>query len=241
MKKLFFYFILFTSVQLTAQKTTRVYVDFGFRYDVQANYKTTWNSLPPEKTTLAGSSKTVGLNLSKTLNNKFSLSVGAGIYDLSIQRIRTKAGIGNVLRKSRLIDYIHPDGIKVAFSTNDYHYYNLRGNIGAAYTFKKLKNSTLSTGVDLLFFQTFAQQYSISYDAINYKTNRNRFLGYGINTFIGTTKNLGKNNKYFINPKLTIPVFQSLKKDAVFWEHESSNMRKLFSGVGMSVAFGKVF
>jgi len=47
--------------------------------------------------------------------------------------------------------------------------------------------------------------------------------------------------KFYIRPSIIVPIFQNIKGDIVFYEDPKMNISNWFSGIGLSLKFGKYF
>ncbi len=95
------------------------------------------------------------------------------------------------------------------------------------------------TGADYLYYYTFSQKYLIPTYQGNtyYQTNNNGSLGNGITVQSGFIKQM---EKFYISPKIIVPVYQTLRTDRVFLE-DTKKFAKWFNGIGISVTIGKSF
>jgi len=89
-------------------------------------------------------------------------------------------------------------------------------------------------GGDFNYLYTFSQLYNISYD-LKFRTNNGKTLGFGINSYLGVVRKL-RNDKFYISPKIIIPVYQQLRGDQVFGEANKLKMVKWFHGIGLSLS-----
>ena len=100
------------------------------------------------------------------------------------------------------------------------------------------KKVDLLIGGDFNYLYTFSQMYHITYDHIRHRTNNGRTLGFAANTSFGLLRRFQK-DKYYVSPKIIVPIYQQLHGDEAFGEDQSVKMQKWFNGVGISLAIGK--
>ena len=223
---------------MQGQKTKRIEFDFVGRYDKHADYTTRFfDRSYTNDTKLWGKSFGVNFNYLHSIDKHFDFKVGIGYYNLGINKIRQTTPF-NIITTGRNIDYRHPSGILPLFATSKYYYNNLNLSIGMSYFRPLFKKMDFVIGGDFTYIYTFSQLYRITYDNIRYKTNNGKTLGIAVNTSLGVSHKFNK-DKYYISPKLIIPIYQQLHGDKVFGEDNSVKMTKWLNGIGLSVAIGK--
>lgn len=239
MRKLFIFLSLsFVCIASLGQNRSSIELSLFSRYDKHADYISRFGDrtyTDPMK--LWGLSYGLKAYYLLPVVGQLKLRAGAGYYRLGIDKInRTSPWSANV--PSRTIDFNHPTGIQPVFHTDKYHYNNVDLSLGLVYEHLLNNNLALTVGADYSYYHTFSQRYRITYDNTNFKTKEARALGFGATASVGVLKKV-KQDKYYINPSVVIPVFQQLNGDKVFREEESVQMPKWFNGIGLSITIGK--
>ena len=234
----FFLLTLFISLCSYGQSQKRAELEIFSRYDKHADYMARYGDRTyTNGMKLWGTSGGIQFNYLQPVTKNFHLILGAGYFRLGVDKIRsTTPWSDNV--SSRTIDYNHPTGIQPVFHTNKYHYNNLALSVGLNYERRLSTKSTLTFGGDYTYLYTFSQVYRITYDQARDKITDQRKLGFGLNLKGGILKKFA-NNRFYINPKLIVPIFQQLNGDSVFREDTNLKIIRCFNGVGFSVSFGK--
>jgi hypothetical protein len=237
-------FLITTSLVLTSmvfgQKMNRLELECHGRYDKHADYTTRFfDRSYTNDTKLSGKSFGFNINYLHQVYKYFDAKIGIGYFNLGIDKIRQTTPY-NIIANGRTINYHHPSGIYPLFGTKKYHYDNFNITFGFAYKKPTIKALNLIIGADLYYLYTFSQFYRISYDNIRYRTNNGKTLGFGATTYFGFLHNFNS-DKYYISPKLVVPIYQQLRGDQVFGEAEGLKMQKWLNGVGLSVSIGKYF
>ena len=186
--------------------------------------------------TLAGKSYGLSIHYLQPLVKKLKVNVGVGYYRLGIDNV-TATNQGDI-SSARPIDYRHPFGIKPLFHTDQYHYNNLNLSGGIIYEQNIYKSVALTVGADINVRYSYSQKYHIIYGDIKYQTSDNRPFGYGVYSYVGVLKRLNK-NRFYINPKVVVPIFGRINSDQLFGEDEAMKIDKRFSGSGLAIVFGK--
>jgi hypothetical protein len=232
---------LFIAAHIYGQGGKSFELDIIGRYDKQADYTTRYFGRSyTNDTRLWGKSYGFNFNFSQPIYKNLKFKIVIGYYRLGIDKIRQTTPF-NTIATGRNLDYQHPSGIALLFATNKYWYNNLSINGGFSYGKKLSKTLDFATGADFGYLYTFSQVYNVRYGGnIRYKTKNAKILGFGINSYTGVIIK-STHGKYYINPKIIIPVYQKLNGDEVFGENDKINTSKWFNGVGVSVAVGKYF
>ena len=221
-----------------AQQRRSIELDIIGRYDKHADYTTRYyDRTYTNDTKLWGLSYGTNLKFLQPLTNRLKLKIGVGYYKLVIDKVRQSTRV-NTVAPARTIDYNHPTGIQPLFATSYYHYNNLALTGGLAYEGKVKKQWHYNVGGELSYLYTFSQLYIINYDNSKYRTHNGKTLGYGVNSYIGVIRRF-QNDRYYINPKINIPIYQELGGDQVFGEDKNVKMDKWFNGGGVSFTLGK--
>jgi len=233
---LFFLPLSMMAVFANAQNKSSLELTILSRYDLHADYTSRYFSRSyTDGTKLYGMSYGLSANYTHSFARHVNLTFGIGYYRLGIDKVRQATPFTSEAR-ARAINY--PSSIQILFGTDAYHYNNLTGNIGFTYEKPFTANTFFITGANMVYLYTFSQAYHITYYDNFYKTHITRTLGWNANAFAGILQKL-KNRKYYISPKLIMPVYQSLHGDAILGEDETVRMRKWFDGLGLAVSFGK--
>ena len=229
---------LLLSIVVYGQRNSSVELELVGRYDKHANYTTRFGDRSyTNDTKLWGKCFGVNVNFVPSLHKHLNGKVGIGYYSLGIDKIRQTTPF-NIIATGRNINYRHPSGILPLFGTKKYHYDNLSFTLGLAYEKPIAKKVDLLIGGDFNYLYTFSQMYHITYDHIRHRTNNGRTLGFAANTSFGLLRRFQK-DKYYVSPKIIVPIYQQLHGDEAFGEDQSVKMQKWFNGVGISLAIGK--
>lgn len=229
---------LLLSTVVYGQRNSSLELDLVGRYDKHADYITRFGDRSyTNDTKLWGKSFGVNVNFVRSLHKHLTGKVGIGYYSLGIDKIRQTTPF-NIIATGRNINYQHPSGLLPLFATKKYHYDNLSFTLGLAYEKPIAKKVDLLIGGDVNYFYTFSQLYHITYDDIRYRTNNSRNLGFAANIFFGLLRRFRK-DKYYLSPKIVVPIYQQLHGDEAFEEAQNVTMQKWFNGLGISLAIGK--
>jgi len=229
---------LLLSTVVFGQIHSSVELDLVGRYDKHADYTTRFGDRSyTNDTKLWGKSFGFSVNYIRSLHKHLDGKIGIGYYNLGIDKIRQTTPF-NIIATGRNINYRHPSGILPLFATKKYHYDNLSFTLGLAYDKPIAKKVDLLIGGDFNYLYTFSQLYHITYDDIRYRTNNGRSLGFVVNSYIGLLQKF-HTGKYYLSPKIIIPIYQQLQGDEAFGEDQSVKMQKSFNGVGLSLVIGK--
>jgi hypothetical protein len=221
-----------------AQKRQSIEVDFHVRYDKHADFTTRFFARTfTNQIRLWGVSNGANVNFLQPLSKRVKLKIGIGYHKLVMDKVR-QTNRGNLVSPSRIIEYVHSTGVKPVFSTDYYHYNNLAFTGGLSYEAPLNKLGNINAGAEINYLHTFSQLYNIDYDNSTYRTRNSKGLGFGVNTYIGIIKRF-RNDKYYFNPKIIVPVYQQLRGDQVFGEDTNLKMNKWFNGGGVSFTIGK--
>ena len=217
-------------------------LEFGItgQYDKHADYTTRFgNRSYTDDMELWGKSFGFHVNYKRSWNQYLNTKIGIGYYQLGIDKIRNLTRFNSIVT-GRNIDYQHPLGIQLLFSTSKYHYDNFHMSLGFFYQKDYYKKAAIIIGADFNGLYTFSQLYHINYDQIKYRTNHSRILGYSVNTYFGFEKKLNTRN-YYLSPKILIPIYQNLRGDKAFEEDPELTMEKWLRGMGLTITIGKYF
>lgn len=237
---LFLFLTLSISALVTGQTRRSIELEVVGRYDKHADYTTRYyDRTYTNDTKLWGHSFGANMNFLQPLTKGLKFKVGLGYYQLGVDKIEQTTRV-NTIAPARTIDYNHPTGIQPLFATDYYKYHNFVLTGGFAYEQKLKKNWTYNIGSDFNYLYTFSQLYNISYDNSKYQTHNGRTLGFGVNSYLGIVRSF-RNDKFYLNPKIIIPIYQQLRGDQVFGEEHSLKMEKWFNGAGLSLSVGKYF
>lgn len=232
-----FLFLPFSFIA-NGQTSKRLELSLFGRYDKHADYTSRFGSRTfTDDIKLWGKSYGFRFNYLYPVAKGFNVVAGAGFTQLGISKIRaTNHRSRNATE--RIIDYTDPTGIKPAFNTDKYHYNNFSLSVGIQYEKSLGEGLALTVGADYTSLHTFSQVYHITFDDRYYKTKNAWTLGYGINSSIGVLKKI-RSDKYYVNPRLIIPVYQQLNGDNAFLEAENIRMTKWGNGAGLFISIGK--
>ena len=235
---LFLFLILPFSFLANGQTKKSIELSLFGRYDKHAHYISRFGFRSfTDDIKLWGKSYGLQFNYLYPVAKGFKMIAGAGFNRLGMGKVRTTNQRSRNVPE-RVIDYTHPTGIKPSFYTDKYHYNNLLLSIGIQYEQKLSPDITFTVGADYIYLHTISQVYHITYDDRYDQTKNVRTLGYGVNSYIGLLKKIS-NDKYYVHPKLMMPVYQQLKGDKAFLEAENIRMTKWLSGAGLSISLGK--
>jgi hypothetical protein len=231
--------LLYANIVL-GQKSHSLEVGVFDQFDKHADYTTRYgNRSYTDDLELWGKSFGFNFNYKRSLNKYFNAKIGLGYYQLGIDKIRYPTRF-NTIGRNRNIEYDHPLGIQLLFSTGKYHYDNINLSAGFFYQSRFENKENIIIGADFNYLYSFSQLYHINYDNIKFRTTNSRELGYSINTYFGFEKKF-KSSKYYLTPKILIPIYQNLHGDKVFGESSDITMEKWFRGIGLSFSVGKYF
>jgi hypothetical protein len=223
---------------VNGQMRRNIEVDLHVRYEKHADFTTRFfERTYTDQVKLWGLSNGVNINFLQPISNKIKFKVGVGYYKLAMDKVRQSTRI-NTLAPGRTIDFEHPTGIKPVFYTDYYYYNNLALTGGLSYEAKLNKQWNFNVGGDLNYLYSFSQFYNIDYDNSKFRTRNGKSLGFGVNTYFGIIKRF-QNDKYYLNPKVILPIYQELRGDQVFGENRNLKMDKWFNGGGLSITIGK--
>lgn len=223
---------------MQGQKRKSIEVDAIVRYDKHADYTTRYfDRTYTNETKLWGVSCGANINFLQPLTDRLKLKIGVGYYKLVVDKVRQSTRV-NTLSPARTINYNHPTGIEPLFATDYYYYNNLALTGGLAYEGKIKKQWNYNAGGEFTYLYTFSQLYNIKYDNSKYRTHNGKTLGFGVNTYLGIIRRF-HNDRYYINPKIIIPIYQELRGDQVFGEDKKVKMDKWFNGAGVLFTIGK--
>jgi len=227
----------FVATKIAGQNLKSIEIDIAWRYDKHADYTTRYfDRSYTNHTELSGNSVSLNFHYNQPVYRNLKMTIGIGYYKLGVDKIRQNTP-SNVIASGRNIDY-RVDSIKPLFSTNDYHYNNINLGGGLTYQNRFLKEWHYTLGAEFNYLYTFSQLYNITNGEIKYKTNTGKTLGIQVNSYLGVLKNI-IHGKYFLNPKVIVPVYQILDGDKQFGEDHNVQMRKWFDGIGLSISIGK--
>lgn len=230
--------ILFVASAM-AQNKKRVELVMFSRYD-QNNYTTRYFSRSyTNETKLSGVSYGLGINYIHSLHKNWHLTAGLAYYRIGIDKIRQITPFSTTA-KTRSIDYRNYDSLFILFSTDKYYYNNIGLQVGFSYEKSLSKKTYFVTGADIGYLYTFSQSYHIPFYNHQYKTTDGNISGLSLNASVGLLQKI-KKEKYYIHPKIILPVHQSFSGDEILGEDPGIRINKLFMGIGLSVAFGKYF
>ena len=230
--------IIYILVALKAFPQSRIEVGLLSTYSNHAKYTSRYfDRSYTNVITISGLNYGLNLNYVRPFSKNLNATVGLGYYRLGIDKVTSTTSMWGTAN-GRTIQYRHPEGIQPGFYTDKYFYDILNFMLGISYE-KKCKNLSYTAGSDINFRYSLSQQYHIDWgEGLKFKTSNQRPFGFGVNSYLGILK-VTSNNKYYINPKIVIPIFQRIKGDRTFGEDERIKIDKWFSGFGLSVAFGK--
>jgi hypothetical protein len=228
---------LLLTTTVYGQKVSSIELDFIGRYDKHADYTTRFGDRSyTNDTKLWGKSFGFNINYIHSLYKHINAKIGIGYYNLGIDKIRQTTPF-NIIATGRNINYRHPSGILPLFGTNKYHYDDLSFTLDLAYERPIAKKVNFIAGGGFNYLYTFSQLYHITYDNIRYRTNNGKTLGFAANTYFGLLRKFY--TKYYLSPKIVVPIYQQLGGDEAFGEDRSVKMEKWFDGVGLSLSVGK--
>jgi len=237
LRSLFCIVFLFTGAVSNAQNKDRIELTLSGRYDRHADYTTRFfDRSYTNNTQLSGMSYGLAFTYVHPVRKQLQLSFGAGYYSLGIDRVHQSTPFG-IIAKARSTNYTE-DSTLVLRSTGKYHYNNLMLSTGIVFENPSSTKLHIITGADCVYLYTFSQYYDLGHNHPPYKTSNNKTLGLAVNAFAGVVRKF-RNSRYYLSPKLIIPVYQSLNGDEVFGEDQSVHLSKWFNGIGLSVALGK--
>jgi hypothetical protein len=231
---------LFMALTALGHSTNSLELSFFSRYDRHANYTTRWGERSyRDAIKLWGPSYRLQFHYLHPVSKILKAGVGIGYSKLGVDNVRASTpSFRNV--PSRNINYTFPSGIRPLVSTDKYHYNNFIFSAGLQYEQGISEKLSLTAGTDFNYMYTFSQFYHIPFGNIDYRTNRSRPLGFGVNASIGFLRKV-LSDRFYINPAFILPLYQQLNGDEVFREAESVKMRKLLYGAGLSIAIGRYF
>ena len=229
--------IAFVLIAHTLFAQPAIEVELLSRYDRHAKYTSRYfDRSYTNDITLSGISSGFNVKYVAPIVKNLSANFGIGYYRLGINNVTSTTPFGRP--NSRTINYRHPLGIQPGFSSDKYSYNNLSLTLGTSFNMQSKKIS-YRAGADVQLHYSTSQQYHINWgDGLKYKTSYNRPLGFGVNSYVAFLKPVNK-NKYYISPKIIVPLFQRIQGDRAFGEDESLKIDKWLSGYGLSISIGK--
>jgi hypothetical protein len=243
MKKFFLFLLILSAASVVVgQNKASLEISLYTRYDKHADYTTRYGDRSfTDALKLWGANHGLQFHYWHPIIKGLKAGVGIGYSKLGINKVRaTSPRSSNA--PGRTIDYTFPSGIKPLVSTNKYYYNNLTLSAGLKYEQGISEKLFLTAAADFGYLYTFSQQYRIPWgsSSIKYKTTNSRLLGFSVNASLGVLKKV-RNDRYYVNPSLILPLYQQLNGDEVFRENESVKMTKNLHGAGLSISVGKYF
>jgi len=182
---------------------------------------------------MKGKSWGTDINYLHSLKDKWFIKGGIGYYKYSFDQIETFVvpfGTGH----ARSINY-HPGYSTFFYSCDKYWYNAISLTVGVEKWFMLNKSVDLVGGFDVLNYFTLSQLYKIPIgnDHTDYKTKNERYFGFGISTYAGIQKEVGR---FQFGPALKVPIFNLWKQDSVFpFEQNSKSRNKWLNGIGLGI------
>jgi hypothetical protein len=239
-KQLFTLTFSFCFLLVSAQRKQAVELTLLGRFDKHADYITNFDGRSFNDTIqLYGLSYGSSLKYRRFFAKGFSISLGAGYYRLSINRINTTQHPFRGVGHSRPIEYIdRSSNIQPSwlYSTPSYHYNNLCLSFDFEKSFPLRKDLSFDVSAGFSKYYTFSQGYKITAKHEMFPNWTKNWQGMGVNIGLGFCKNM--NNVYF-KPELILPVYQQIRGDQVLGERPQMRIEKWFSGMGLSIKVGK--
>ena len=220
------------------QKIGSLEVTMLGRYDQHADYATRFgNRSYTNHTRLEGVSYGLGMGYTRYLSRYLYARAGFGLYQLRVGKIWQMTPWGWTV-PSRATVYQAPDLTKPLYSTRHYYYlaHSLSVGVGAVIPFSE--RTLLTVGGEALYYHAFFQRYQLNFKNTVYKSYRFQRLGMGVNADVGLQQQMGK---FYIHPKLVVPIYQVLMGDEFLGEERHEQLSKQFRGGGVAINVGKYF
>ena len=227
-------FISFFSFQIKAQNPkARIEINPYLKWDSYPKFITSFNSVTNSTITMKGINWGITGSYLYPLKNNLFIKIGIGYYKYSFNSIKQYNSLFGT-SDNRRINY--PGGSSTfGYVCNKYWYNNITTITGLEKLFWLNKNIGLVTGLDMINYYTYSQQYNIpgaSSDA-EYRRTKGRYFGFAFNIHGGLEKGIG-NIK--IGPTISLPIFMKWKQDMVFpEEQDSKNRSKWLNGVVVGI------
>jgi hypothetical protein len=225
---------------MAQNKTAQVEIEPYFRWDTYPQFINAINSVATYKLDIKGKSWGINAAYKISLKNNLLIKFGLGFFEYSFTNIEsTHSSFGK--GDERVIDY--PTTLGIILGTDKYWYNTASINIGVEKLFELKNNLLITTRINLKNYFTFSQQYHIPADNSfippalkienDYKTDINRYFGFGSEFQIGLLKKIGKIN---VGPSLIVPIYDTWKQDNIFpTEINSNNRNKWLRGFGFGI------
>lgn len=213
------------------------------RYDSYPEFTYSFNSVTSNRVTIQGLSWGINSTYKHPLSKTVQLKAGISYYRYSFNDINAYNSRWGK-SETRLTNYV--SDVYAMFFTKRYWYHCLGAHIGADKVFALKNNIDVVGGISLTNYYTFSQYYHINYDypygPPNHKYHLNKFrnFAYSAGLHAGLLKQIGK---VTVGPVLSLPVYDSWKKDAFFVQTQSSSENssesrsKWLGGISAGITF----
>lgn len=237
MKLLFSLFITTVLCQHlhSQEKVNSIEVFPYFRHSNHGSYEDWYGRSFSTKLTLKGNSYGVNAYYARRLSGNWQARIGIGYFRYAFNKMSNyDERMDGSTYPQRPFDNPHPDAI--LFYTDSYWYNTGTVGVGADRIFPLSGGWELSAGAYVNAHYTFSQMFKVTYDNYtDYRRKSSGYFGFSASLNTGITKNIGK---YFLGPRILIPVFDQWKQDKIFREPENESRNKWFSGIGGGIALG---
>ncbi|MFT3747917.1 MAG: hypothetical protein QM768_06350 [Agriterribacter sp.] len=209
--------LLLISFSVCAQKISpSIEIQPYFRYDKYPKFDYNINSTAAKKINIQGESYGVLVAYGFGISDKMRVKFGVGYYRLSFNKINAEGRFGDA--GSRVIDY--PSPLLITFSTNKYWYHTLTISASIERVFPLKNGFSLSGGVGITDFYSFAQYYRIKQDYPTgpqnnkYIRHENRNASATLDLYLAMNKRLGK--RIDLGPVINLPIVSIWALDDAF-------------------------
>ncbi|MDQ6843299.1 MAG: hypothetical protein M3Z92_02955 [Bacteroidota bacterium] len=170
----------------------------------------------------------IDLLIDKYLTDKLSVYIGAGYF-------RNKFNFKKFYDHQLL--NIGTDSIPLGTATRNYIYNLIRFPLGVAYTIISTKKKTYKIGAEIIFNCSFQKIYNGGkpFPSANNKLSKFQYSGNTINLFATVAIPINSNLFFEIEPYVRL--YDTFKKDKVFYENPSENITHNFDALGLSLKY----
>ena len=171
-----------------------------------------------------------GLDLlfKRCITDKLGVYVGAGYF-------RNKYNFKKFYDHHLL--NIGTDSIPLGTATRNYIYHFIRFPVGVDYTIISTKKETYKIGGEIIFNYSFRKIYNgrKPFPDANNKLSELQYSGYAINLFATVSIPISSSSFFELEPYVRL--YNTYKKDKVFYENPSETNKHSFDAAGLSLKY----